>query len=182
MKAKKKNRFWTFIFSLMPGAGEMYMGFMKMGVSLMGLFFLTLLLPMFFRLDALSLTALIVWFYGFFHANHLAGLADEEFAEVQDGYLLGMGAITGGRNFVQNNQKWVAGALILAGILMLWNTLTDIAYRFLPEYLWMGMRAIGDYAPRVLIAVVIIVLGVKMIQGRKEQLATLSEEEKTKEE
>ena len=36
---KKKSGFWTFIFSLLPGAAEMYMGFMKMGVSLMGLFF-----------------------------------------------------------------------------------------------------------------------------------------------
>ena len=36
----KKNAFWRFIFSLMPGAGEMYMGFLKMGVSIMGLFLL----------------------------------------------------------------------------------------------------------------------------------------------
>ena len=36
---KKKSGFWTFVFSLLPGAAEMYMGFMKMGISLMGLFF-----------------------------------------------------------------------------------------------------------------------------------------------
>ena len=35
---KKKSGFLTFLFSWIPGAGEMYMGFMKMGVSLMGLF------------------------------------------------------------------------------------------------------------------------------------------------
>ena len=34
MKTKKKNRFFTFIFSCMPGAGEMYMGFMNRGVSM----------------------------------------------------------------------------------------------------------------------------------------------------
>ena len=32
---RKKSRFWLFLFSFMPGAGEMYMGFMKMGLSLM---------------------------------------------------------------------------------------------------------------------------------------------------
>lgn len=160
----------------------MYMGFMKMGVSLMVLFFMAFLIPAVLRLDALSLVAVVIWFYSFFHANHLAGLADEEFAEVKDEYLLGMDAITGGKNFVQNNQKWIAGALIIAGILMLWNTLTDIAYRFLPEYMWAVMRSVGDYAPRVLLAVVIIVLGVKMIQGRKKQLAELSDNESTKEE
>lgn len=35
---KKKNAILTFIFSMLPGAGEMYMGFMKQGVSLMSMF------------------------------------------------------------------------------------------------------------------------------------------------
>ena len=35
---KKKNAILTFIFSLVPGAGEMFMGFMKQGVSLMSMF------------------------------------------------------------------------------------------------------------------------------------------------
>ena len=33
---RKKNGFWTFVCSLVPGAGEMYMGFFKQGLSLMG--------------------------------------------------------------------------------------------------------------------------------------------------
>lgn len=39
---RKKSKFLTFLFSLIPGAGEMYMGFMKMGVSLMAEFFAVL--------------------------------------------------------------------------------------------------------------------------------------------
>ena len=35
---RKKRGFWTFIFSLIPGAGEMYLGFMKRGVSTMLVF------------------------------------------------------------------------------------------------------------------------------------------------
>ena len=35
MKQQKKGKFFTFIFSFIPGAAEMYMGFMKQGVSLM---------------------------------------------------------------------------------------------------------------------------------------------------
>ena len=30
---KQKRGFWLFIFSLIPGAGEMYMGFKKQGIS-----------------------------------------------------------------------------------------------------------------------------------------------------
>ena len=36
---KKRNGFLRFCCSLLPGAGEMYMGFMKMGLSLMSMFF-----------------------------------------------------------------------------------------------------------------------------------------------
>ena len=35
---KQKHGFWVFIFSLIPGAGEMYMGFKKQGISIMLLF------------------------------------------------------------------------------------------------------------------------------------------------
>ena len=34
MKQQKKSKFFTFMFSFIPGAAEMYMGFMKQGVSL----------------------------------------------------------------------------------------------------------------------------------------------------
>ena len=40
MKTKKKSRFLSFCFSFLPGAAEMYMGFMKTGMSLMLVFFL----------------------------------------------------------------------------------------------------------------------------------------------
>ncbi len=40
MRPIKKSRFFTFIFSFCPGAAEMYMGFMKNGVTLMAIFFL----------------------------------------------------------------------------------------------------------------------------------------------
>ena len=38
MKNKRKSGFLLFWFSLLPGAGEMYLGFMRQGLSLMGLF------------------------------------------------------------------------------------------------------------------------------------------------
>ena len=38
----QKNRFFTLVFSCCPGAGEMYMGLYRQGVSLMGLFFGTI--------------------------------------------------------------------------------------------------------------------------------------------
>lgn len=176
MKTKKKSRFLTFCFSMLPGAGEMYMGFMRTGVSLMLLFFLSIYIPVSLRLSELSVIGFVVWAYGFFHANHLASLSDEEFDQVKDEFLFGMNTIIDGRNFVIKYQRTVAVVLIAAGILLLWNTMGDIAYRLLPEFVSDFMRTVGNYAPRILVSLVIIFIGIKMIEGRKEQLSQIQDQ------
>lgn len=171
MKAKKKSKFLTFCFSLLPGAGEMFMGFMNMGLSLMFIFFAAVFLPIFLRMDELALFAFIIWAYGFFHANHLASLSDEEFDQIEDNSMLNLHFFPEGKKINGKQHKWVAAALIAAGILLLWNTFTDMAYHILPGFVYNWMRIVGNYAPRVLIALVIIYIGIRMISGRKEQLA-----------
>ena len=181
MKTKKKSRFLTFCFSFLPGAGEMYMGFMKMGLSLMGIFFLAVIIPSCLRLGIFGALSFVVWAYGFFHANHLASLGDEEFNAVEDDYLFGIDTLTGGKDFLKKYDKWVAAGLIVAGVFLLWNTFTDIAYRYLPRFLWEMMRTVGDYTPRIFVAVIIILIGIKMISGRKVQLARLETHQAAKE-
>ena len=181
MTTKKKNRFLTFCFSLLPGAGEMYMGFMRAGLSLMLLFVFAIMIPVFLRLDELVVLAVVVWFYSFFHANHLASLNDEEFAKVEDKYLYGLDTLSGGKDFVVKYRKWVAIALIFVGVLLLWNSVMDMLRRIVsPEIyhmIYKVMSPIGYFIPRVLVAVLIILAGVKMIGGRKQQLAELSDSE-----
>ena len=68
MMRRKRGSFFTFLCSLMPGAAEMYMGFMKQGISLMTTFILCIVVPSVLRLsDAFVLFAGLVWAYGFFH-------------------------------------------------------------------------------------------------------------------
>ena len=54
MKTKKKGKFLTFCFSMMPGAAQMYMGFMKMGVSQMLLFLLVITVSIWLNQGALA--------------------------------------------------------------------------------------------------------------------------------
>ena len=62
MRQQKKNKFFTFIFSFMPGAAEMYMGFMKQGVCLLALFLLSFIIPRQLRLyDAELPCVIFVW-------------------------------------------------------------------------------------------------------------------------
>lgn len=189
MTTKKKNRFLTFCFSLLPGAGEMYMGFMRAGLSLMLLFVFAIMIPVFLRLDELVVLAVVVWFYSFFHANHLASLNDEEFAKVEDEYLYGLDTLSGGKDFVAKYRKWVAIALIFVGVLLLWNSVIDMLRGIVPpeiyHIIYKVMSQIGYFIPRVLVSVLIILAGVKMIGGRKQQLAELpngeADEKKTDE-
>lgn len=181
MTTKKKNRFLTFCFSLLPGAGEMYMGFMRAGLSLMLLFVFAIMIPVFLRLDELVVLAVVVWFYSFFHANHLASLNDEEFAKVEDEYLYGLDTLSGGKDFVAKYRKWVAAILILVGALLLWNSVMDLLRGLLrdvlPSVIYDVLNRVGYFIPRILAAVLIILAGVKMIGGRKQQLAELSDGE-----
>ena len=68
---RKKSKGWTFIFSLLPGAGEMYMGFMKQGVSIMGLFFATIAVAATLNIGPLTIVLPIIWCYSFFNVHNI---------------------------------------------------------------------------------------------------------------
>lgn len=188
MKAKKKNRFLTFCCSMLPGAAEMYMGFMKTGISLMSLFFLILGITSWIGGGVLAAFMIVVWCYGFFHANHLAGLADEDFVKIEDEYLFGMNTFLEGKNFVNKYQKWIAAVLIFMGITFLWESVASMIYDLVPEsyrIIATVMWRIGDYIPKLLAGLAIIVVGIKLICGKKAQLSEevlMVEEKKEQEE
>lgn len=154
------------------------MGFLKTGLSLMSIFLLSVFGMSYFRFEEFAVViGVTMWFYSFFHANHLASLTEEEFAEIKDGYLFADSEISSSIIWASKYQKVIAGLLITAGIILLWNTATDMARSFLPEYIWRIMYTVGDYVPRVLVAFLIIIAGVKLIRGRKAQLVQETESE-----
>lgn len=172
MKTQKKSKFLTFCFSMMPGAAQMYMGFMKMGTSLMFLFFLIIILAMWLNQGAIAACCVIVWFYSFFQANHLAGLGDEDFDAVDDRFLFGMESLPGMERLVKEHNKWIAVLLIFAGGCLLWDSMASLMYHALPEelsFISRTMRRIGDYVPSLVIGCGIIFLGVRMLEGKKEE-------------
>ena len=172
MRQQKKNGFFTFIFSFMPGAAEMYMGFFKQGASLMGIFLLGIALPNFLGLYDFNLcTSVLIWFYGFFHARNLAKQRDEVFYELKDGYIweefLSEKAV---RITSPTVRKWAASILIILGAFVLWQNFSNAIYNFIPERLWNYVYPVMENIPRVVIGVVIIAIGIKLIAGKKEEL------------
>lgn len=171
MKQQKKSRFFTFLCSLIPGAAEMYMGFMKQGVSLMAVFALSIV-GLASGLEALFIPALVLsWFYSFFHARNVASLSEQEFNELSDTYIWeGVMEEKGFRVSNPTIRKWVAGILIVIGASMLWDNFSTIVYNLIPDRYWKVIYPIVNRIPELIIALLIIAIGVKLMAGKKEEL------------
>ena len=169
----KNNSLWRFIFSLIPGAGEMYMGFLKAGTSLMALFIFIIFAASFLRFGELVVIDIIVWFYSFFHVHNLAALSDEEFYAIEDDYLFSLGNLSAqGKDFSQNNRKILAAVLIIMGAFMTWRGTLYLLNEFLPWSIYSYILDLTDYLPRIMMGIAIIALGITMIRGKKEELDT----------
>ncbi len=169
---QKKNGFLRFVFSLLPGAGEMYMGFMKMGISLMGAFFGIVALATWLDIGPLIFVAAILWFYSFFHVHNLAGMPDEEFYAVEDEYLFHFsdGDVRQGADFVKAYRKAIGVTLIVVGVILSWKSLIRPLESWIPEEFFWILSNLNYYLPQLIIGIVVIVLGVYMISGKKKQL------------
>ena len=114
---KQKRGFWLFIFSLIPGAGEMYMGFKKQGISIMLLFWGVFAVGSCTGMDWLIFLIPIIWFYSFFNVHNLKSLSEEEFYSIEDSYVFHMDELAGDINsLISQHRKLTAILLIVFGI------------------------------------------------------------------
>ncbi|MBQ3793327.1 MAG: hypothetical protein II798_03390 [Lachnospiraceae bacterium] len=170
MKQKRKNRAFEFICAFLPGAAELYDGFFKCGFSLMVVFFACVWFAGVSETMVSGLLIAAMWFYGFFHARNLAHATDEEFNNMEDKAIWEEIA---GFSFGLTGRKVRIGfsiALILIGISILWNMVIDTLVAWIPEKLWDYLYPILQDIPRFLIAVVTIMVGLRLIKGKKEEV------------
>lgn len=159
---RKKSKFLTFLCSLIPGAGHMYLGFMKMGVSLLLTFVGIICIATWTGIDQLVSVGFVVWIYSFFHIHNIAGAPDEEFQKLEDRYLIAFSS-----DVPKNMQRVVAISLILLGSLMFIHVLPHMLPQFILNYMPNG---IFYYLPQSIIALVLIAVGIIMIIGKKVSL------------
>ena len=125
----KKSGFLRFIFSLIPGAGEMYMGFMKQGVTLMVLFWGTIFFGGCLNVPLIMFPLPVIWAYSFFHVHNLAGLSDEEFYAQEDSLLFDWNLF--GQIEPKKGRKILAWVLIFIGVSVLWNFMKGMVFMVL---------------------------------------------------
>lgn len=172
MKHKKKSGFFTFIFSFLPGAAEMYTGFSKMGFSIMFIFFLSAIVSEI--VPVLSYLTILIWFCGFFHARNIASMDQDSLEEMEDSFIWDdMERVSSIRpiKFAERSAKNITAAiLIFFGIYILWDNFSDMIYMLIPDSLWNRLYPVISSIPEIVIAIVIIIIGVKLIRGKKEEL------------
>ena len=166
----KKSGFFRFIFSFIPGAGEMYMGFMKQGITLMTLFWGDIFLGGCLNIPLIMFPLPVIWAYSFFHVHNLAGLSDEEFYAQEDSFLFDWNLF--GQLEPKKGRKILAWVLIFLGVSVLWNCMKNMAYVVLdvlnmPRYLW---NQVTRPVPQVIFAFLMIYFGVQLIRGKKKVL------------
>jgi hypothetical protein len=167
---KKKGKFLTFMFSLMPGAGHMYLGFMKQGISIMFCFFAFIIFSAFTGIEVLLFFLPIVWFYGFFDAINKNSLTDEEFYTLEDQYLFNINLDDIQKIHLGKFRVYIAAILIFIGASMLLSNFMDLASYLLPEYIYSGLSTIVDQLPQFIIGIAIILIGIKLIRGKNAEL------------
>lgn len=173
---RKKGRFMTFLWSLIPGAGEMYLGFFKQGASLMAAFFILLGISGFLQMGFMAFLSPIVWFYSFFHTNNLASLPDEEFYTLEDDWILHWSDITDNKEAIRKYRKVLAGCLIFFGFSILWSRLSRLLFWYVFPMLNLteDVQRILNYTfnaiPQAVVAIAVILIGIYMIKGKYEEL------------
>lgn len=167
----KKSGFWNFILSWIPGCSEMYMGFMKMGLSLMAVFWGIILAAIVLNLGPLMFLAMIAWFYSFFHARNMYHMDDEMFQMTEDQYLFDADSLTASsEKITKRYRKIIAIVLVILGIVLVFRGLYSAVEFALPEIVKEIYRSTAYYLPQVIVGIGIIAIGKVMLDGKKKEL------------
>ena len=173
----KKNGILTLLFACIPGAGQMYQGYMKRGLSLITMFCLFIILGSTTGLDALVVGCIVVYMYSFFDTLNLrAQLAAEKAPE--DDYLVHFDPQDKRlARMMMDSHKLVGWCLIAIGALIAYeqiimNTLGDILWRWGQKApVWRAIYLVMDQLPEVVLCVALILCGIWLVRGPRAKKA-----------
>ena len=113
----------------------------------------------------------LIWCYGFFHARNLAASEEDEFQKLEDDFVWAS-YVKDSSISISNPtlRKWTAIAMIIGGAMLLWDNLSRMIYRMIPDAMWEVMAPVVDKIPEVVVSILLIYAGIWMIKGKKEEL------------
>lgn len=169
MKMKKGN-FLTIFFSFLPGAGHMYMGLMKMGLSIMSAFFFVIFLSTWLHIGPLLFVLPLIWFYSFFDCINRQSLSQEEFSLMEDNYMFSVDKLFNwDKNLFKRRRLFFGVLLVCMGIYLIWDNIRYVIEPYISVRAYEVISNFGRVAPQVIVAIAIIIIGVKLIMGKKRE-------------
>lgn len=170
--ARQKNKILMFLFSLIPGAGQMYMGFMKQGLSLMTIFATLCAVGIWLDIKPLLFFAPIILLYSFFDATNKNSMDAEAFKKLEDHYLWGddwMEWSEGLKDSIsrRDGKKAMGTVLYIVAACMIWSVVkyfADIIYG--PTSL---PGAVIAKIPVAVVAVFVLWVGRKLMKSASDE-------------
>lgn len=175
----KKNKILFFLFSLIPGAAHMYIGLVKRGLVIMLALVAGAGLAMMADTPAFLLVLPVLWFYSIFDAWNKYHLPEEKLAKVQDDFLFFLNAMPENvrsdprfKKVASANVLKVGGIVaIIAGAYLIWDQIiVRVLIRLLSDTGAEILSQISYKLPQVAVAVILIVVGIKLISHKKREL------------
>ena len=160
-----------FIFSCVPGCGQMHQGYMRRGISQTILTCGLLALAIFLQIGALAVLIVPLWLYSFFDSYNLRRQRMEG-TEDEDAYLFGMSDLDAQRlsELLAKRHSVIGWTLVFIGLYVLYDTVVRQLMRgvwnLFPWLDWLYDLLVWD-APRIAVTLLIIALGMWFIRGPK---------------
>ena len=164
-----KNGFLTFCCAFIPGAGQMYQGYMKRGLSL--ILTACLIGMVSSLLNPVLLLLVVVWMYSFFDTFNLRAQIIADTAP-EDDYLIHFDPRDKRlARALLDSHKLVGWALIAFGALIAYeniimNLLNDVLWRWgRDSVVFRAFYLVMDRLPDVVLCVALILCGARLVRG-----------------
>ncbi|WP_308596526.1 hypothetical protein [uncultured Gemmiger sp.] len=157
----KKNGFLTFIFACIPGAGQMYYGYMQRGLSIAMMLILCVMAAT--VINPLLFLCLVIWMYSFFDTydliRHMAA------GEPKEDSLLVLGNYGEIKKLVPQHNRLVGWGLIGFGVWALYDLLIgNWVYKILTNVLGYGHAwDIINGIPNLVVGGLLVFAGFKLL-------------------
>lgn len=162
----RKNLFLTFCYSLVPGAGQMYQGYMKRGLSIMIIFMGGIALAGMIGTPIFLIPLPVIFAYSFFDTFNIRNGSEEK---IQDKYIWdNIEEFDVTKKIKESNKGKIVGVLfIILGIYLMLNTvILRLAMRYDILFLELLVKVFLQYFPPILIGVSCIYIGIKLINRK----------------
>jgi hypothetical protein len=154
----KHSKKIALFFSMIPGAGHMYLGLVRQGIQLMLLFFLTFSIIASVNLDVFAALLPIIWFYSIFDVR-LKVTSDEPLV---DSDLKIFSSITSQEGFIKKNTtyKYIGYGFILIGVAALIN---NFVFPLINDYI--GYQFIR-FIRHAFNSLILIIIGLSFLRSK----------------